>query len=81
MNIWKGAASWLLFLIVPLLGAILGAYIGGGIGDAMDKRNGTFGKGLEGSPNGIGLLLLGAVLGAIIAALTLRAWYRWRKTN
>ncbi len=54
--------SVLFFFVVNILG-YGGCYLGSSVGYSIDVKNGTFGKGLEGSPYESGLMLLGWIVG------------------
>lgn len=58
-----------------------GCWIGSQIGHSMDVQNGTFGKGLEGSPNEIGLFFLGWILGMVAGIVAFVIIYRKRRAN
>lgn len=79
MNPWKTLGTVLLVLLLVFLGGFGGCLAGGTIGDAIDTRNGTFGKGLEGSPYGLGLALLGWIGGMVIAGVLCALYLRRRK--
>jgi len=70
-----------LFLFLVLISGFGGCSIGSNIGHSMDVQNGTFGKGLEGSPNELGLLLLGWLLGMIAGIVIFVAIYRKRRAK
>ena len=67
-----------LFLFLVASSGLGGCFIGSKIGLSMDVKNGTFGKGIEGSGNEIGLMLLGWIAGMIVGLIVFVVFYRRR---
>ncbi len=67
-----------LFLFSVGMGGFGGCFLGSNVGLSMDKKNGTFGKGMEGSGNEIGLMLLGWIVGIVVGIVIFNVIYRKR---
>ena len=79
-QIWKNILFIGLALLALVLGTFGGCYVLGTAGDNIDRANGTFGKGLEGSANGIMGMLFGTVLGFLVTAIFIFVvWKKWGK--
>ena len=67
-----------LFLLLVISSGFGGCLLGSKYGQSIDVKNGTFGKGLEGSGNEIGLMLLGWIAGMILGIVVFVVIYRRR---
>lgn len=67
-----------LFLFLVISSGFGGCLLGSEVGLSIDKKNGTFGKGIEGSGNEIGLMLLGWLLGIVLGIVVFVVIYRRR---